>query len=101
MIGKWTAVTYTKEIPVRKNELALSPWFDLTVAIITVHRSILAGFEGYLGLFAALGTYRGKHLTRRSRAGTTIAVAVASAGLTAGGTALGLIGVALTPAPPR
>ena len=41
---------------------ALFAQSDFAVAIATVNWFITAGFEGYLGLFAALGTYCGKHL---------------------------------------
>ncbi len=41
---------------------ALSVQSDFAVAIATVNRFITAGFEGYLGVFAALGACHGKHL---------------------------------------
>ena len=76
----------------RRSGLAFLVCSDLAVAITAVYWSTLAGLEGHLGLFAALGTYRREHLPRTP---AIIAIAVASAGLAAGGTALRLIGVAL------
>ena len=66
--------------------------FDLAVAFTAVYRFTLAGFEGYLGLFAAFAAYCGEHL---AWTGTAIAIAIAAAALAACGAALGLIGVAL------
>jgi hypothetical protein len=66
----------------------------LPEAVAAVHWAIAPGLEGYFGLLATLGTDGGVHLSR----GLTITAAVtalASARLTAGRTALGLVGEAL------
>jgi hypothetical protein len=74
---------------------ALSTQSDFTVAIATVHRSVTARFKGYLGVFAAVSAYRGKHFASGSIAiiaGTPRALCFPR--LAARKTALGLIGVA-------
>jgi hypothetical protein len=66
----------------------------LPEAVAAVHWAIASGLEGYFGLLATLGTDRGVHLS----GGLTITAAVtalASARLTAGRTALGLVSEAL------
>jgi len=66
----------------------------LPEAVAAVHWAIASGLEGYFGLLATLGADRGVHLSR----GLTIAAAVAAfvaARLTAGRTALGLVGETL------
>ncbi len=71
---------------------ALSVQSDFAVAIATVNRSITAGFERYLGGFAALGTCCGKHLALEPV--VAISVTLRLPCLTARGTALGLISIA-------
>jgi len=66
----------------------------LPEAIATVHWAVATRQEGNFGLLATLGTDGGVHLSR----GPAIAaaeIAFVAARLTAGRTALGLVGVAL------
>jgi hypothetical protein len=66
----------------------------LPEAVATVNWAILTGLEGDFGLLATLGADGGVHLSR----GLTITAAVTAfvaARLTAGRTALGLVGEAL------
>jgi hypothetical protein len=76
----------------------LSSWFYFTVAVAAVYRFARAGFKRYLGVFAALGTFCGEHLSRGAVAtGTTVTAAIATLGLLGLATrwaALWLVGVA-------
>jgi len=64
----------------------------LLEAVATIHRAVLAGLEGDLGVLAALGTDGGVHL---SRALSVAAAAVAATRLATGRTALRLVSVTL------
>ena len=79
-----------------KVKLTLSTHFDLTVAIATVHRSTATRFEGYFGVFTALGTYRREHLALGpiAVAVATISILLCFPCLAALGATLGLVGVA-------
>ena len=87
-------------IPARSRPSALS-----AVAITTVDRTVTPGLEWDLGILAALGADHGMHLARASIVPAAAAAAAAAAaetivplgasGLTAGGTALGIISIAL------
>jgi hypothetical protein len=76
-------------------KVVLSARFYFAIAIAAINRFATARFEGDFGLFAALGTHSRIHLAAGS-----VATTAAAAGtlclpcLTAGGTALRLIGVA-------
>jgi len=66
-----------------------------TEAITAIHRSALAGFEGYFSFLTAIGAHRGEHLSRPvTVAVTSVPVALGLPCLTAFGTAFGLVGVA-------
>ena len=84
-------------IPARSRPSALS-----AVAITTVDRTVTPGLEWDLGILAALGADHGMHLARASIVPAAAAAAAAetivplgASGLTAGGTALGIISIAL------
>jgi hypothetical protein len=74
---------------------ALSTQSDFTVAIATIDRPAVGRLKRHLGVSAALGAYGGKHLAREPVAVTTIPVPLCLPCLSAWGTALGLIGIAL------
>jgi hypothetical protein len=71
MLGckKWLPV---KATTLTENTPALSVLSDFAVAIATVNRFITAGFEWYLGLFAALGTCCREHLALEPVAAVSI-----------------------------
>ena len=80
-------------IPARSRPSALS-----AVAITTVDRTVTPGLEWDLGILAALGADHGMHLARASivpAAAAETIVPLGASGLTAGGTALGIISIAL------
>jgi len=68
---------------------------DFVVATAAVDWSAISGLERYLRLYATVGAHHREHLAAGSRpTGTAKAVALCPFGLTAGWTALGLVGVA-------
>jgi hypothetical protein len=67
--------------------------FDFTVAIATIHWFIAAGFKGYLSILTALSALYREHLPLASIAAVSITLCFSC--LATGGTALGLIGIAL------
>jgi hypothetical protein len=71
----------------------LSAGSDFTVAIATVHRSVTAGFKGYLGILTALGTFCREHLPLGSVARATVSITLCFPRLATGGATLGLIGI--------
>jgi hypothetical protein len=80
-----------KATTLTENALVLSGLSDFAVAIATVNRFITAGFEWYLGIFAALGTYCREHLALEPVAAS---IALCLPCLAARGAALGFIGIA-------
>ena len=72
---------------------------DLVVAVPAVNRSAACGIEGYFGILAALGADHRIHLAWCHLAVPSVAAASITlllfSCLTAGGTALGLVGVTL------
>jgi len=74
---------------------ALSTQSDFTVAIATIDRPAVGRLKRHLGVSAAVGAYGGKHLAREPIAVTTTSVPLCLPRLSAWGTALGLISIAL------
>jgi len=74
---------------------ALSAQSDFTVALATIDRPAVGRLKRYFGVFAALGAYGSKHLAREPVAVTTISIPLCLPCLSAWGTALGLISIAL------
>jgi hypothetical protein len=74
---------------------ALSTQSDFTVAIATIDRPAVGRLKRHFGVSAAVGAYGGKHLARAPVAVTTISVPLCLPCLSAWGTALGLISIAL------
>jgi hypothetical protein len=75
--------------------LVLSILSDFAVALATVDWSAFSRLEGDFGFLTALGAYRREHLTPGPVAVAIITVALCFPGFAAGGTALGLVGIAL------
>jgi len=69
--------------------LAVRP--DFTETFAAIYRAAFAGLEGDFGVFAALGASSRVHLARLAVG----AIALCFPGLAAGGTTLGLVGIAL------
>jgi hypothetical protein len=67
----------------------------LPEAVATVHWAIASGLEGDFGLLATLGTDSGVHLSGGRTIAAAVTAAFVAARLTAGLTALGLVGEAL------
>jgi hypothetical protein len=67
----------------------------LPEAVAAVHWAIASGLEGDFGLLATLGADSGEHLSRGLTVTAAVAAAFVAARLTAGRTALGLVGEAL------
>jgi hypothetical protein len=67
----------------------------LPEAVAAVHWAIATGLEGDFGLLATLGADGGVHLSRGLTVSAAVAAAFVAARLTAGRTALGLVGEAL------
>jgi hypothetical protein len=74
-----------------ENTSALSVLSYFAVAITTVNRFITTGFEGYFSIFAALSTCCREHLALEPVAAVSIALCFPC--LSAGGAALGLVGI--------
>jgi len=74
---------------------ALSTQSDSTVTIAAIDRPAVGRLKRHLGVFAALGAYGRKHLAREPVAVTTISIPLCLPCLSAWGTALGLISIAL------
>jgi hypothetical protein len=74
---------------------ALSTQSDFTVAIAAIDGPAVGRLKGHLGVSAAVGAYGGKHLAWESIAVTTISVPLCLPCLSARGTALRLISIAL------
>ena len=74
---------------------ALSTQSDFTVALATIDRPAVGRLKRHFGVSAALGAYGRKHLAREPIAVTTISVPLCLPCLSAWGTALGLISIAL------
>jgi hypothetical protein len=75
--------------------ITLSVRSNLVVALATIYRSAFSRLERDFGFLTALGARRREHLTSGPVAVAIITVTLGFPGLAAGGTALGLIGVAL------
>jgi hypothetical protein len=65
--------------------------FDFAVAVGAVNRPVAARFKGYFRVFAALGTYRRKHLPSGSEA--AISEALCFPCIAARGATLRLVGI--------
>jgi hypothetical protein len=78
-----------------KFRLALPAQFDFAVAVATIYWPALTGLERYLGFLTTLGTCYREHLTPGPVAVAIIPVTLCFPGFTAGGAALGLVGIAL------
>ena len=76
-------------------KLALSVHSDFIVALTAIDRFTFARLEWYFGFFAALGACCREHLASGFVAGAIISVTLCLPCFTAGGTALGLVSVAL------
>ena len=73
----------------------LSGWSDLAVTIAAINRFVATRLEGNFGSFAALGTSGGEHLTFGAKGTAAASEPLGLPCLTALGTALGLISIAL------
>jgi len=78
-----------------KFKLDLFVQFDFIVALATIHRSAFSWLERYFGLLTALGARYREHLASGPVAVAIISVTLCFPGFAAGGTALGLVGIAL------
>jgi hypothetical protein len=74
---------------------ALSTLSDSIVAIATIDRPAIYRLKRHFGVFAALGAYDRKHLAWEPVAVTTTSIPLCLPCLSAWGTALGLISIAL------
>jgi len=74
---------------------ALSTQSDFAVAISTIDRPAIDRLKRHFGVFAALGAYGREHLAWGSVAVATTSVPLCLPCLSAWGTALGFIGIAL------
>jgi hypothetical protein len=77
---------------VLKFKLDLFVQSDFIVALATIHRSAFSGLERYFGLLTALSARYREHLASGTIA--IVSVTLCFPGFAAGGTTLGLVGIA-------